>query len=146
MRVKLLSETALPPTRATDGSAGYDLYYPGRCNGSETQVTLLPGCITLIDTELSIEIPPRYVGLVCPRSGLASKGVTVANSPGVIDSDFRGRLGVLLVNNSKTNYVVQPRTRIAQLVVVPCKTLDVEIVSELSDTIRGSGGFGSTGA
>jgi dUTP pyrophosphatase len=107
---------------------------------------LNPGARTLIPTGLYMEIPPGYEVQVRPRSGLAYKrGLTVLNAPGTIDADYRGELGVLLVNTSNESQAIEPGERIAQLVVSPVYRIEWVEVDELGKTDRGSGGFGSTG-
>ena len=129
------------PTYATAGSAGMDL----RAHLA-TPVTLQPLERIVIPTGLFMEIPVGYEVQIRPRSGLASKhGITVLNSPGTIDSDYRGEIGVLLVNLSQEAFIIENGERIAQMVVAAHGQVAWEIVSELSDTDRGAGGFGSTG-
>jgi dUTP pyrophosphatase len=100
----------------------------------------------LIPTGLYIELPSGYEAQIRPRSGLAYKhGITVLNSPGTIDADYRGEIKVLLVNISDTPFIIQPGERIAQMVVAPHASVQWKAVSELSDTLRNTGGFGSTG-
>lgn len=127
------------PTRQTPGSAGFDL----RAAESSTVPT---GGIVSISTGTSLSIPDGHVGLVCSRSGLALKGVFVLNSPGVIDSDYRGELRVILANVGARDHAVVKGDRIAQLLVV--RTSEVSFVSSetLDETQRGNGGFGSTGS
>lgn len=139
--VKKLRENAVLPMRASAGAAGADLY---AC--LEEEAVLLPGQTTLIPTGLSLEIPEGYVGLVFARSSVASKrGLAPANKVGVIDSDYRGELMVALFNHGSAPQTVLPNERIAQLVVVPFLAAEYAQVQTLSDTVRGSGGFGSTG-
>lgn len=134
------SEHSLP-NYATEGSAGCDL----RANISET-ITLQPLERRLIETGIYIALPIGTEAQIRPRSGMAYKeGVTVLNSPGTIDADFRGEVKVLLVNLSTANVSVQDGDRIAQMVISRHETADFKIVSELPETSRGSGGFGSTG-
>jgi len=130
------------PSYATDGSAAMDLY---ACTGSD--IALLPLEKKLIPTGIAIEIPDSgYMALVCARSGLGVKhGVTLSNGVGVIDSDYRGELMVGLINLSDTPYTIKKGDRIAQLIVLPIAKCQVEICERLSDTPRGTGGFGSTG-
>lgn len=129
------------PTYATAGSAGMDL----RAHLA-TPVTLQPLERKLIPTGLFMEIPVGYEVQIRPRSGLAFKhGITVLNSPGTIDSDYRGEIGVLLVNLSQEAFIIENGERIAQMVVAAHGQVAWELVSELSDTDRGAGGFGSTG-
>ena len=129
------------PAYATLGAAGLDV----RANLTEA-VTLAPLERRLIPTGLKVAIPHGYEIQVRPRSGLAFKhGITVLNSPGTIDSDYRGEIGVLLVNLSNAPFVVEHGERIAQLVVAKHEHAEWEEVNELSETTRGAGGFGSTG-
>jgi len=129
------------PNYATAGSAGMDL----RAHLA-TPVTLQSLERRLIPTGLFMEIPVGYEVQIRPRSGLAYKhGITVLNSPGTIDSDYRGEIGVLLVNLSQEAFIIENGERIAQMVVAAHGQVAWETVSELSDTDRGAGGFGSTG-
>lgn len=127
------------PLYATPGSAGCDLI-------ADEEVTLPPGKWCAVGTGLYLEIPTGYVAQVCPRSGLAFKhGVTVLNSPGIIDSDYRGEIKVLLINHNSLRYTVKKGDRIAQLVFMPIVSAVMRHVEQLSSTDRGEGGFGSTG-
>lgn len=129
------------PSYQTEGSAGMDL-----CAALEAPVTLAPGERRLIPSGLSLEIPVGYEGQVRPRSGLALKyGIGMVNAPGTIDSDYRGPVGVLLVNLGSEPFVVEPLARIAQLVIARVERAEVEFATALSDSKRGAGGFGSTG-
>lgn len=108
--------------------------------------TLEPGARVAVPTGWAVELPRGFEAQVRPRSGLALRhGVTVANAPGTLDSDFRGQLAVLLVNLGREPHVIRPGDRVAQLVVAPVVHAHVEEVAELSDTSRGAGGFGHTG-
>lgn len=128
-----------PPLYATPGSAGCDLV-------ASEEVTFPPGNWASVSTGLHLEIPRGYVAQVCPRSGLALKhGLTVLNSPGIIDSDYRGEIKVLLINHNSLRYTVKKGDRIAQLVFMPVVHADMKHVETLSSTERGEGGFGSTG-
>ena len=139
--VKKLRENAVLPKRGSAFAAGADLY---AC--LETETTLAPGETMLVPTGLALEIPDGYVGLVFARSSVASKrGLAPANKVGVIDSDYRGELLVALFNHGAVPQTIAPQERIAQLVVVPYLAADYVEADELSDTVRGSGGFGSTG-
>lgn len=137
-------EMALP-SYETAGSAGADL----RANFPLEQrdgVTLAPGERTLIPTGLRLEFPAGFEVQVRPRSGLALKhGLTLPNSPGTIDSDYRGALGVILMNAGQVPFHVEHGARIAQMVVAPVVQAQFEMVNALSDSERGTGGFGSTG-
>ena len=130
------------PARATEGSAGLDL---AAC--IDEPVTIAPRALVRIPTGIAIALPsPDYVALVFARSGLGIRhGIALSNGVGVIDSDYRGELQVGLTNLSDTPYTIRPGDRIAQLVVTPVALPQVEIVEELEDTGRGTGGFGSTG-
>jgi dUTP pyrophosphatase len=140
IRIKNTSSHAAPEY-ATAHSAGMDL----RASLTE-EVTLQPLERRLIPTGLFFEIPEGYEVQIRPRSGLAFKnGVTVLNAPGTIDADYRGEIGVLLVNLSNEPFVVKDGERVAQMVVAPYTQAGWEEVNELTDTLRGTGGFGSTG-
>jgi len=137
LRVKRHTESATLPQRATWGSAGYDL-----CADENTHIGA--GGRQLIATNLSIEVPLGHYGRIAPRSGLAMKrGINVG--AGVIDSDYRGRLGVVLFNHSDAAFDVKVGDRVAQLILERISTFAVEEVSALEPTERGEGGFGSTG-
>jgi dUTP pyrophosphatase len=132
------------PTFQSKGSAGADV----RANfgTNQTDLTILPGDRVLIPTGFSLEIPIDYEIQIRPRSGLAIKhGITLLNSPGTIDSDYRGLVGIILINNGKDAYTVSHGDRIAQLIVSPITQAIFQFVDELSETARGTGGFGSTG-
>ena len=129
------------PTRQTEGAAGLDLLA-----AIDSPVTLNPGRFEAIPTGLAMAIPAGFEGQVRPRSGLAAKqGVTVLNSPGTIDADYRGEIRVLLVNHGTSPFVVERGMRIAQLVVAPVTPVRIVAVDSLDLTERGAGGFGSTG-
>lgn len=142
MIVKIVnkSQNALPAYE-TEGSAGMDL----RADISEN-ITLKPLERAMIPTGLFIELPLGYEAQVRPRSGLAAKrGLTCLNSPGTIDSDYRGELKVILVNLSNETQVIEPAERIAQMVIAKHERITLHEVQVLNDTLRGAGGFGSTG-
>ena len=112
----------------------------------EASITLLPLERKIIPTGLKIALPEGYEAQVRPRSGLAAKfGITVLNAPGTIDADYRGEIGVILVNLSNEAFMIKPGERIAQLVVAKFEQIDWKLTQELSETDRGEGGFGSTG-
>jgi len=142
LSVKIVNRSTNPlPTYATAFSSGMDL----RANLLE-KLVLSVGERKLIPTGLYIELPQGYEAQVRPRSGLALKqGITCLNSPGTIDADYRGEIGVLLINLSGQEQVIQHGDRIAQLVIQPVVQCAWETVTELSDTQRGGGGFGHTG-
>ena len=137
--VKPTDSMYLPPEHAHPGDAGADLY------AAEAAV-IEPGERVVVPVGFSMAIPVGYAGLVMPRSGLASRhGITVANAPGLIDSGYRGEVKVALINHSREPFSVERGDRIAQLVVVAVATPEFLQVSELEETERGSGGFGSSG-
>lgn len=145
MKIMRIGEHSLPlPKRATDGAAGYDL------QSAEDEI-ILPGNRAMIHTGFAWQIPLAMVGMVCPRSGLAIRhGVTVLNAPGIVDSDFRGEVCVLLANLGDEAYHVRPGDRIAQMVITttPFSAPGMSALSEsstLDETLRGGSGFGSTG-
>ena len=141
IRVKKLDERAIMPTYGTEYSAGADLY-----NMSESAVSIAPHETVLIKTGLAVEIPEGYCGLIFARSGLATKrGLAPANKVGVIDADYRGEVMVALHNHTESIATVDGGERIAQLAIVPFLKAEYEEADELSDTVRGEGGFGSTG-
>ncbi|MBB1192407.1 dUTP diphosphatase [Flavobacterium sp. SOK18b] len=129
------------PSYETIASAGMDL----RANITDP-ITLKPLERTIVKTGLFIELPIGYEAQVRPRSGLAAKnGVTVLNAPGTVDADYRGEIGVILVNLSNEDFTIQNGERIAQLVIAKHERAEWSVVQELSETSRGEGGFGSTG-
>ena len=142
VKYKLLDPRAKAPAYATPGAAAADL-----CAVLDEPLTLAPGQRAMIPTGLAIELPDAScVALVYARSGLAIKhGLTLSNSVGVIDSDYRGEILVGLQNSGDADYVIQPADRIAQLMVVPVVQAQVKMVDQLDETQRGAGGFGSTG-
>jgi dUTP pyrophosphatase len=137
MKIKL-TDGAKAPQRATAGAAALDLV-------ALEPVNIPAGRTGKVRTGLHIECPEGFAALVCSRSGLASKGITVANAPGIVDSDYRGEVCVILHNRTRKGYTVQAGDRVAQLMIVPVLRPEFEVVDELSDTERGAGGFGSTG-
>lgn len=141
IRVKKLSPNAILPTYGSAGAAAADLY---AC--LDTPVTIAPGETVFIPTGLSMEIPVGCAGLIYARSSMGAKrGLAPANKVGVIDSDYRGEIKVVLLNHSGAEQTVAPGERIAQMIITPVLTPDYEEVDELTDTDRGAGGFGSTG-
>ena len=141
VEIKKLNENAVVPTYGTEFSAGADLY--AVVDGT---VTIGPGETTMIGTGLAFAIPVGLVGLVFARSGLATKkGLAPANKVGVIDSDYRGEVRVVLHNHGTVAQTIENGERIAQLVITPYVTADFILSDELDDTDRGDGGFGSTG-
>ncbi|MBO4937892.1 MAG: dUTP diphosphatase [Oscillospiraceae bacterium] len=141
IRVKKLRENAMIPTYGSREAAGADLY---AC--LDEAVTILPGQTAFIPTGLAMEVPRGCAGLVYARSGLACKrGLAPANKVGVIDSDYRGEVMVALHNHGEQEQTISNGERVAQLLITPVLTPAYEVVEDLSDTGRGSGGFGSTG-
>jgi dUTP pyrophosphatase len=142
LKIKKLKENAKIPQRATNGSAGMDLY---ACIAES--VTLAPGQLTVIPTGIAIELPDNTcAAFLYARSGLGVKhGICLSNGVGVIDSDYRGEVCVGLCNVSDKPYVIEPFERVAQMVIAPVLTPEITEVDELSDTARGEGGFGSSG-
>lgn len=137
---KLLSESAMLPTRVHPGDAGVDLYAAGAAR-------LGPGERTKVGTGVAVAIPEGHAGLVLPRSGLAERsGIALVNAPGLIDSGYRGEIAVLLLNTDREQpFIVETGARIAQLLLVPFAGTEPVEVTELEGTDRGEGGFGSTG-
>ena len=141
VQFKRVRPDAIVPRYMTAGAAGLDL-----CAALDAPVVIEPGARVAVSTGLAMAIPDGFEGQVRPRSGLAREhGVTVVNAPGTIDSDYRGTVAVLLVNLGTTAFTVQPKERIAQLVIAPVVQAELVEVDELSATERGAGGFGSTG-
>ncbi len=141
IRMMRITEKGKLPTRGSEYAAGYDLY----ANNDEP-ITIMPNEIKQIFTDIAMEIPTGYFGAVYARSGLATKqGLRPPNCVGVIDSDYRGNIGVGLINDTDIPQIIQPHERVAQIVIQPCLDVEFELVNELSETERGTGGFGSTG-
>jgi dUTP pyrophosphatase len=138
---KKLTDTAKTPTQATKGSAGYDLYAD-----TDSNMMIRPGESAWIGSGIAVEIPPGYVGLIYSRSGLSTKqGLRLANCVGVIDSDYRGEIGLPLHNDSDEVQLIRSHERVAQMILHPICEMDFVEMDNLSDTDRGAGGFGSTG-
>ena len=142
IEVKMVAQKgAVVPSYKTDGAAGADV-----CAFLTEPVTIAPGSFAMIPTGLFFEIPQGYEIQVRPRSGLAAKnGITVLNTPGTIDSDYRGELKIILINLGNSAFVVNNGERIAQIIVSPVTVADFKLTDSLSDTVRGEKGFGSTG-
>lgn len=141
IRVKIMRQGAKLPTYGTAEAAGADLY---AC--LEAPVTIEPGKTAFVPTGIALEVPRHCAGLVYARSGLACKrGLAPANKVGVIDSDYRGEILVVLYNHGEVSQTIENGERIAQLVITPVLQPAYEQVEELSDTVRNEGGFGSTG-
>ena len=141
IKIKKLSENAIIPVLGTTNSAGYDL---SAC--TNVDISINPNEIVLIPTGIAMEIPEGYFGMICSRSGLAIKyGIHVLNSPGIIDSDYRGEIKCILHNSSNNIFTVQNGSRIAQLIVMKYENIKLVETETLSETNRGFNGFGSTG-
>lgn len=141
IRIKKLDKDAVIPHRGSSQAAGYDLYAKG-----QEETVIAPHKTVLVKTGIAAEIPDGYFGAVFARSGIALKqGLRPANCVGVIDSDYRGEIMVALHNDTDEERVIAGKERIAQLVIMPYLAVEFEETEELSDTIRGAGGFGSTG-
>jgi dUTP pyrophosphatase len=140
LRFRRLSPAARPPARAHDGDAGYDLH-------AAEAATIGPGERAGVGTGIALAIPPGHAGLVLPRSGLAARhGIALVNAPGLIDSGYRGEVRVLLLNTDRAApFEVAVGDRIAQLAIVRVEGPELEEAEELDATVRGEGGFGSTG-
>jgi dUTP pyrophosphatase len=142
VRFQRLRPGALVPKYMSAGAAGLDL-----AAAPDAPIEIAPGARAAVPTGLAFEIPPGFEGQVRPRSGLARKlGITLPNAPGTIDSDYRGEVLVLLMNLGTEPFVVNPGDRIAQLVIAPVVTVELEEADALGTTVRGGGGFGHTGS
>ena len=141
IQIKKLSSSVSIPKYETPGSSGMDI-----AAYLESSIIINPGEKSLVSTGLMMAIPRGYEVQIRPRSGLAAKkNITVLNTPGTIDADYRGEIKVLLINHGKEKFVIENGERIAQMVVCPIVQANLEEVKELSETERGSSGFGSTG-
>ena len=141
LKIKKISKLAQLPTYATEGAAGMDLYA-----ANEEPITLAPLERKLIPLGFTMELPVGYEAQIRPRSGMAIKrGITLSNCVGTVDEDYRGEVCVGLVNLSREEYTIQAGDRIAQMVVAPVTKAIIVETDELAETVRGEGGFGSTG-
>lgn len=141
LKIQRLEHNKILPEYKTEGAAGMDL-----CAAIEESIVLKPLERTLVPTGLKIELEHGYEAQVRPRSGLSIKhGITLINCVGTIDEDYRGEVCVPIVNISNETYAIQPQERIAQMVIARAEQAKIEVVTELTDTVRGEGGFGSTG-
>ena len=142
VKVKKLHPQAVIPSYMTEHAAGMDL-----CTVIESPVVLAPGERILLPTGLAMEIPPGFEGQVRPRSGLAlKKGISLANSPGTIDADYRGEIGIIIINHGVEPVEFLPGDRVAQLIIAPVTQATLVETDELNDSMRSTGGFGHTGA
>ena len=138
--IKKLQKNIILPEYKTDGSSGMDLM----ANVEQT-VKILPGEKKIISTGVMVAIPEQYEIQIRPRSGLAAKnGISVLNTPGTIDSDYRGEIKIILINLGKDIFEIKKNDRIAQMIVCPIIKVELEEVENLPETVRGKGGFGST--
>ncbi|HOE90814.1 MAG TPA: dUTP diphosphatase [Candidatus Cloacimonadota bacterium] len=138
--IKKLDQNAILPQRMTEYSAGYDLF----ANNSEP-LCLKKGERVRISTGVAVALPEGFEAQIRPRSGLAFKyGVTVLNSPGTIDSDYRGEIMVILINHGDKDFIIEPFSRIAQMIISRFEVVNFELCENLSETMRAEGGFGST--
>lgn len=140
MNYVMTKSGAKEPRYGSEGAAGIDIYY----NGDEA-VTIGPGSLAELETHLAVEIPERHFGMLVVRSGYGWRGLSMLNSVGIIDSDYRGEIGIKLVNHGHDVITIEPGVRVAQMVLVPYLQVDLERVAGLGDTRRGARGFGSTG-
>jgi dUTP pyrophosphatase len=141
IRVKRLRAGAILPLYMTEHAAGMDLHA-----AVEETLILSPGKRSLVPTGIALAIPPGFEGQVRPRSGLAlKKGVALVNSPGTIDADYRGEIGVIVINHGSDAVEIHPGDRIAQLVIAPVQRAELVWIEELDETLRSGGGFGHTG-
>lgn len=144
INIKKTDDNAKIPTYGSEFAAGADLY--AVIHNEENKIEILPGETVFIDTGIVMEIPNGYVGLIYARSGLACKqGLAPANKVGVIDSDYRGNIMVALYNQSNETRIVSEGDRIAQIIIQPVEQFGFKITENLSNTVRGNGGFGSSG-
>ena len=139
--IKKLSPNVQLPTYKSNGASGMDLMA-----FVENPINLKPGKSCLVPTGLSVAFPKEYEIQIRPRSGLAAKNnISVLNTPGTIDSDYRGEIKIILFNHGNKNFIINNKDRIAQMVLTPIIKIELEETKELPETIRGEGGFGSTG-
>ena len=139
--IKKLNPKVKSPSYKTDGASGMDLIA-----FVKKPIKILPGETNLVPTGISIAIPEGYEIQIRPRSGLAAKNqITVLNTPGTIDSDYRGELKIILINHGKKEFIINNNDRVAQMVLTPVSKIELKEVEMLTNTNRGKGGFGSTG-
>ena len=139
--IKKLDSSVQLPTYKTDGASGMDLMAH-----IEKPINLEPGKSCLVPTGLSVAFPKEYEIQIRPRSGLAAKNnISVLNTPGTIDSDYRGEIKIILFNHGSENFIINKNDRVAQMVLTPVMEMELEEANELPKSVRGEGGFGSTG-
>lgn len=140
MKLKMVTDQFVPEY-ATEGSAGFDLY----CNNDDDTICK-PNEVVKVSTGIKVSIPEGYFGAIYPRSSAGIKHrITLANTTGIIDSDYRGEIKLFFVNNSNDSYTIKNGDRLAQMIIQPYVRCDIEVVDELDETIRGEDGIGSTG-
>ena len=138
--IQRLTKEAILPFRATEGSAAFDLIYPG-------EVIIHPGFVLKLPLGFAMALPPFTCALILPRSGLASQqNLRPANTPGLIDPDYRGEIIVALENFGQERQYLSARTKVAQMLILPLNAVEMAEADSLPETVRGAGGFGSTGA
>lgn len=140
MRYVMTRPGAKEPRYGSEGAAGIDIYYNG-----DDPVTIGPGALAELETDLAVEIPAGCFGMLVVRSGYGWRGLTMLNSVGIIDCDYRGEIGIKLVNHGHDVITIEPGVRVAQMIIVPYLQVDLERSAGLGDTRRGARGFGSTG-
>lgn len=140
MNYVMTKPDAKEPRYGSEGAAGIDVYYNG-----DDEITIGPGNLAELKTYLAVEIPEGHFGMLVVRSGYGWRGLSMLNSVGIIDCDYRGEIGVKLVNHGHDLIVIEPGVRVAQMIILPFKRVDLKRVAGLGDTERGTGGFGSTG-
>lgn len=139
VKIKKIKENAIVPSYVHDGDSGVDLF-------STEDYELMPGERVLVSTGLKMSIPIGYEAQIRPKSGLAlNHGISIVNTPGTIDSSYRGEIGIIVINLGKTNYKIEEGKKIAQMVINKVENAKFVVVDELENTHRGDGGFGSTG-
>ena len=139
--IKRLSKNIMLPKYETEGSSGLDL-----AANIDGQIEIPPGKSAIIPTGLAVAIPNNFEIQIRPRSGLAAKNqISVLNTPGTIDSGYRGEIKIILFNHGNNNFVINNKDRVAQMILTPVHKMDLEEVEKLPDSLRGKGGFGSTG-
>ena len=142
VKFKRLSDRAVVPSYQSKHAAGMDLY-----SANDEPISIEPKAIVLIPLGFSMALPDNFEAQVRPRSGLSTKfGITLPNAPGTIDADYRGEVCIPLINHGSKVFVVEPNMRIAQMIISPVVQATFEVVEDLNETVRGGGGFGSTGA
>ena len=140
VKIKKLNDAAAVPEYKTSMSAGADIY---AC--LDSPVIIKPSEIVMVPTGISIEVPEGFEAQVRPRSGLAAKGISIPNSPGTIDADYRGEVKIIIINLGKADFQINHHDRIAQIIISRVEKAEFKLNDELTETERGNGGFGSTG-